>query len=52
VMHEMPYGLHIVGSKEAGGKVNGMMADCVMQVSFSPRLVACRSKTTRTPWRT
>ena len=40
VMHEMPYGLYIVGSKEEGGKVNGMMADWVMQVSFNPRLVA------------
>ena len=40
VMHEMPYGLYIVGSKEDGGKVNGMMADWVMQVSFQPRLVA------------
>jgi flavin reductase (DIM6/NTAB) family NADH-FMN oxidoreductase RutF len=41
VMHEMPYGLYIIGSKEAeGDKVNGMMADWVMQVSFQPRLVA------------
>ncbi len=40
VMHEMPYGLYIVGSKESGGRVNGMMADWVMQVSFQPRLVA------------
>jgi flavin reductase (DIM6/NTAB) family NADH-FMN oxidoreductase RutF len=40
VMHEMPYGLYIVGSKEADGRVNGMMADWVMQVSFDPRLVA------------
>ena len=40
VMHEMPYGLYIVGSKDDGGKVNGMMADWVMQVSFEPRLVA------------
>lgn len=39
-MHEMPYGLYIVGSKEPEGKVNGMMADWVMQVSFDPRLVA------------
>lgn len=40
-MHEMPYGLYIIGSKEAeGDKVNGMMADWVMQVSFHPRLVA------------
>ncbi len=40
VMHEMPYGLYIVGSKEPEGRVNGMMADWVMQVSFQPRLVA------------
>jgi flavin reductase (DIM6/NTAB) family NADH-FMN oxidoreductase RutF len=39
VMDEMPYGLYIVGSK-AGGEINGMMADWVMQVSFHPRLVA------------
>jgi flavin reductase (DIM6/NTAB) family NADH-FMN oxidoreductase RutF len=39
VMHEMPYGLYIIGSKEADGRVNGMMADWVMQVSFDPRLV-------------
>jgi flavin reductase (DIM6/NTAB) family NADH-FMN oxidoreductase RutF len=40
VMHEMPYGLYIIGSLEADGRVNGMMADWVMQVSFDPRLVA------------
>ena len=41
VMHEMPYGLYIIGSKESDGdNVNGMMADWVMQVSFQPRLVA------------
>jgi flavin reductase (DIM6/NTAB) family NADH-FMN oxidoreductase RutF len=39
-MHEMPYGLYIIGSKEPDGKVNGMMADWVMQVSFDPRLIA------------
>ena len=40
VMHELPYGLYIIGSKEVEGeKVNGMMADWVMQVSFIPRLV-------------
>jgi flavin reductase (DIM6/NTAB) family NADH-FMN oxidoreductase RutF len=46
-MHEMPYGLYIIGSKETGdpssgsgqAQVNGMMADWVMQVSFNPRLV-------------
>src|SRR5574341_279783 len=38
-MHEMPYGLYIIGSKEAeADRVNGMMADWVMQVSFNPRL--------------
>ena len=40
VMHEMPYGLYIIGSREPDGRVNGMMADWVMQVSFDPRLVA------------
>jgi flavin reductase (DIM6/NTAB) family NADH-FMN oxidoreductase RutF len=40
VMHEMPYGLYIIGSLEEDGRVNGMMADWVMQVSFEPRLVA------------
>ena len=40
VMHELPYGLYIIGSKEPGDKVNGMMADWVMQVSFNPRLIA------------
>jgi flavin reductase (DIM6/NTAB) family NADH-FMN oxidoreductase RutF len=35
----LPYGLYIIGSRGADN-VNGMMADWVMQVSFSPRLVA------------
>jgi flavin reductase (DIM6/NTAB) family NADH-FMN oxidoreductase RutF len=39
VMEEMPYGLYIVGSRR-GDDADGMMADWVMQVSFSPRLVA------------
>lgn len=39
VMDEMPYGLYIVGST-LNGDVNGMMADWVMQTSFTPRLVA------------
>jgi flavin reductase (DIM6/NTAB) family NADH-FMN oxidoreductase RutF len=46
VMHEMPYGLYIVGSIEDGGRVNGMMADWVMQVSFEPRIVAVAFETT------
>jgi len=46
VMHEMPYGLYIIGSKEPeDGKVNGMMADWVMQVSFNPRLIAVSFET-------
>ncbi len=41
VLHELPYGLYIIGSREEeDGRVNGMMADWVMQVSFEPRLVA------------
>src|SRR5213594_2347335 len=39
VMEEMPYGLHIICSR-SNSDVNGMMADWVMQVSFSPRLIA------------
>ncbi len=39
VMERMPYGLYIIGSTMPDG-VNAMMADWVMQVSFSPRLVA------------
>lgn len=39
VMEEMAYGLYIIGSCN-GDDVDGMMADWVMQVSFSPRLVA------------
>ena len=39
VMHEMPYGIYIVGSVE-DGEPNAMIADWVMQVSFQPRLLA------------
>ena len=38
-MHELPYGIYIVGST-ANGRPNAMIADWVMQVSFAPRLVA------------
>lgn len=38
-MHEMPYGIYVIGTT-ADGRANGMIADWVMQVSFSPRLVA------------
>jgi len=36
---EMPYGLYIIGSR-MGDDVNGMMADWVIQVAFTPRLIA------------
>lgn len=36
---EMPYGLYVVGSR-MGDDLNGMMAHWVMQVSFTPRLIA------------
>lgn len=40
IMDQMPYGLYIVGSSDAAGEGNGMMADWVTQVSFESRLVA------------
>jgi len=40
-LETFPYGLYIVGSRGAGGTLNGMMADWMMQVSFRPRLVCC-----------
>ncbi len=43
-MHEMPYGIYVVGTVEQGADgervANAMIADWVMQVSFEPRLVA------------
>jgi len=38
-MHELPYGIYVIGSAR-GDRPNAMIADWVMQVSFSPRLVA------------
>jgi flavin reductase (DIM6/NTAB) family NADH-FMN oxidoreductase RutF len=38
-LESLPYGLYIIGS-HGSDNINGMMADWVMQVSFSPRLVA------------
>lgn len=38
-MHELPYGIYVVGSVR-DGRANAMIADWVMQVSFSPRLIA------------
>jgi flavin reductase (DIM6/NTAB) family NADH-FMN oxidoreductase RutF len=37
-MHELPYGIYVIGTT-ADGKPNAMIADWVMQVSFSPRLM-------------
>lgn len=36
----LSYGVHVIGSCSADGALNVMLADWVMQVSFSPRLVA------------
>ena len=38
-MHEMPYGVYIIGSVR-GGEPNGMIADWVMEVAFQPHRVA------------
>jgi flavin reductase (DIM6/NTAB) family NADH-FMN oxidoreductase RutF len=40
-LETFPYGLYIVGSRSEDGTLNAMMADWLMQVSFTPRLVAC-----------
>ena len=40
-LETMPYGLYVIGSRGAAGDMNGMIADWVMQVSFTPRLVCC-----------
>ncbi len=39
-MLKLSYGVHVIGSHSAGGDLNAMIADWVMQVSFTPRLVA------------
>lgn len=39
-MLALSYGVHVIGSVAADGTRNAMLADWVMQVSFSPRLVA------------
>ena len=38
VMHEMPYGVYFLGTQRQGDP-SGMIADWVLQVSFTPRLV-------------
>jgi flavin reductase (DIM6/NTAB) family NADH-FMN oxidoreductase RutF len=39
-LEAMPYGEYIVGSFDEAGVPNGMMADWVMQVAFTPRMMA------------
>ncbi|MBK6664062.1 MAG: flavin reductase family protein [Thermoflexaceae bacterium] len=39
-MLKLSYGVHVIGSRSASGERNAMLADWVMQVSFTPRLVA------------
>ena len=38
-MHEFPYGIYVIGTTR-DGQPNAMIADWVMQISFSPRMVA------------
>ncbi|MGI8925258.1 MAG: flavin reductase family protein [Tepidiformaceae bacterium] len=38
-MLAMSYGVHVIGSTNGAGELNAMLADWVMQVSFTPRLV-------------
>lgn len=38
-MLAMVYGVHVIGSTSSEGQLNAMLADWVMQVSFTPRLV-------------
>jgi flavin reductase (DIM6/NTAB) family NADH-FMN oxidoreductase RutF len=37
-MHELPYGIYVIGST-SGSAPNAMIADWVMQLSFTPRLI-------------
>ncbi len=39
-MLKLSYGVHVIGSHSGEGELNAMIADWVMQVSFTPRLVA------------
>ncbi len=36
----LSYGVHVIGSRSSDGTLNAMLADWVMQVSFTPRLLA------------
>ena len=38
-LHEFPYGIYVIGTTR-DGHANAMIADWVMQISFSPRLLA------------
>ncbi len=39
-MLALSYGVHVIGSHDGNGELNAMLADWVMQVSFTPRLAA------------
>ena len=38
-LHHLPYGVYVIGTATPDGEPNAMVADWVMQVSFSPRIV-------------
>ena len=39
-LHDLPYGVYVIGTVTADGQANAMVADWVMQVSFKPRILA------------
>jgi len=40
VLHMMPYGFYSIATTDGAGEVNLMVANWIMQVSFTPRMVA------------
>ncbi len=38
-LHHLPYGVYVIGTATPDGEPNAMVADWVMQVSFSPRII-------------
>ena len=38
-LHHLPYGVYVIGTATPDGEPNAMVADWVMQVSFSPRIL-------------
>ena len=39
-LHNLPYGVYVIGTVTAEGQPNAMVADWVMQVAFKPRILA------------